>query len=168
MMTMLLPEIANSSLRPLDEAVSREDTAPSTGDLRIFASSNLLVVRLIAELWGQEHAHLKEGVCGRSFLRTIEAFLDSLRTATRVIARVDLLADSKGSEAKDVTNTTAEARVEIDRLLGDLSRFKELLDLPPVSAELIARVEKLAAETPESEYLTHDDILTRLQAGEEV
>ncbi len=167
MTTMLLPDIAKSSLRPLDEAVAREGPDLNPGIPRVLADTTLFVAGVIGELWQRQIAELNKGMEGRALLVIVDGFLDCLRTAERVVERISHFATVGGDEARGVRATLAKASAEVMRLKREVTDLHDRLSAPPPPG-LLDRCREAVSKTRDEDYVSGDEILARLQAGEDI
>src|SRR6188768_3000286 len=107
MTTALLPDIARGSLAPLSEAVDRAGPERTGRELRRLAEAYMGIVGLVEDFWKRQYADLENGADGRAFAATVNEFLDCLRTAEGLIAKVDVLAIAKGDEGLAVREVAA-------------------------------------------------------------
>jgi hypothetical protein len=169
-MTTLFPDIARSSLRPLEAAAEQESPAHDTGMLRAIMYGNGVAAEGIEKLWEKEKARLNDGVLGHVFRQTVDSFVDSLQVLRRVTLKIDARADERGDEALDVRADAKTILATADRLLKEATWFQQWLassNTPEALARAAAEAQRVM-DDPNTKWVSGDEIVDRILAGEDV
>src|SRR5436305_14181331 len=119
MPTTLLPEIAMSSLRPINDALGKEVSGSDAEELRETASVMQIIVDGLGKLWQLQRVRLAVGMDGRELRDCTKAFLDCTELTFRLLARIDHFAGTL-TDREEIRDLTAKAQKEARVLAADI------------------------------------------------
>jgi hypothetical protein len=166
MTSILLPEIAMSSLRLLSEAVERDSTdLLAVSNLHQVAVGLQTVAGNLRAFWNEVRACLaRVGMQGQVLRKNTSLFLECLERLSRLLTTLEKMARQSGPAAGDVSSIVSEAQAATQILIGEISEVHAVVSRPLDSGFLERAAKAIAQDS--GDYISHDEMLAGLQDGD--